>query len=137
MKLGFCFLTLNLFKSFYSRLLDLLEAKSGKQSHQSLIFSQALVLSPPFLLPFSPKNVMCSNEHSKTTFGLLNSFKCNALFGLHTYYHFSFSPFLVLSHLFYIRPCLATKMHSWVKFLFNCYIAHKSLKLHFNSHNYT
>ena len=46
---------------FPCRLLDLLEARSGKESHHSLILSQALTLSP-FSPPFLSQNGFAPNE---------------------------------------------------------------------------
>ena len=62
----------------------------GSKASQNLISSQTLAFSP-FSPLFFLKNVIALQMSPKTTFLVfINPLKCKALFGLHTFYHFSF-----------------------------------------------
>ena len=87
-------------------------ARSGKKPHLELDLSQALASSPPFLLSFSQKRDCSRMSSQRPHFCLYPHLSVRPCLAFHTYSHFLI--FLVLSHLFFIRPCLATKkMHSF------------------------
>ena len=83
----------------------------GSKANQNLISCQTLAF-PPFSPFFFLKNEIAHIMSPKTTFLAFiflksirpcltfNSFKCKAMFSLHTHSYFSFSPSWSLIHLF-------------------------------------
>ena len=90
-------------------MLDHLEAMNGKKSYQDHFFLQNPSFSSHSLLSnmvYAPKMSIL-----RPLLVFISHFKCKAMFGLHTNFHFSFFSFLIfISHSFIIKFTFAFKL---------------------------